>query len=90
MRRHAARCRACAAYAAQYRAAVDAVRTFTEWDDLDFEEALDPPLLVAIADGTFGSMKRPATKGKGLDGVVRKADGYDNPATTMLEEGATR
>ena len=27
---------------------------------------------------------------KGLEGVVRKADGYDNPATTMLEEGATR
>ena len=40
------------------------------------------PLLAAIADGTFGSMKRPPTKGKGLDGVVVKADGYDNPATT--------
>ena len=48
------------------------------------------PLLAAIADGTFGSMKRPPTKGKGLDGVVVKADGYDNPATTLLEEGATR
>ena len=35
-------------------------------------------------------MKRPPTKGKGLDGVVAKADGYDNPATTLLEEGATR
>ena len=34
--------------------------------------------------------ERPPTKGKGLDGVVRKADGYDNPATTLLEEGATR
>ncbi|NHA68333.1 lysine 5,6-aminomutase subunit alpha [Phycicoccus flavus] len=48
------------------------------------------PLLAAIADGTFGAMKRPAAKGKGLDGVVVKADGYDNPATTLLEEGATR
>src|SRR6188472_14103 len=48
------------------------------------------PLLAAIADGTFGSMKRPPSKGKGLDGVVVKADGYDNPATTLLEEGATR
>ena len=48
------------------------------------------PMLAAIADGTFGSMKRPPTKGKGLDGVVVKADGYDNPATTLLEEGATR
>ena len=27
---------------------------------------------------------------KGLDGVVVKADGYDNPATSLLEEGATR
>ncbi|MFL6176111.1 MAG: lysine 5,6-aminomutase subunit alpha [Ornithinibacter sp.] len=48
------------------------------------------PLLAAIADGTFGSMKRPPTKGKGLDGVAAKADDYDNPATTLLEEGATR
>ena len=56
----------------------------------DSDPAGDAPLLAAIADGTFGSMKRPATKGKGLEGVVRKADGYDNPATTMLEEGATR
>jgi beta-lysine 5,6-aminomutase alpha subunit len=47
------------------------------------------PLLEAIADGTFGAMKRPPTKGKGLDGVVVKADGYDNPAVTLLEEGST-
>ncbi len=56
----------------------------------DSDSAGDPPLLSAIADGTFGSMKRPPTKGKGLDGVVAKADGYDNPATTLLEDGATR
>ena len=56
----------------------------------DADAAGDPPLLAAIADGTFGSMKRPPTKGKGLDGVVRKAEGYDNPATTLLEEGARR
>ena len=56
----------------------------------DADSAGDPPLLSAIADGTFGSMKRPPTKGKGLDGVVLKADDYDNPASTMLEEGATR
>ena len=56
----------------------------------DSDPGGDPPLLAAIADGTFGSMKRPPTKGKGLDGVVPKADAYDNPATTMLEEGATR
>ena len=48
------------------------------------------PLLEAIADGTFGLMKRPANAGKGLDGVVVRADGYDNPATTLLETGETR
>ncbi len=47
-------------------------------------------LLNAIADGTFGLMKRPADHGKGLEGVVTKAPGYDNPAVTLLETGATR
>src|SRR5439155_9665570 len=47
---------------------------------------VDDTLLEAIADGTFGIMKRPATGGKGLDGVARKADGYYNPATEILEE----
>jgi beta-lysine 5,6-aminomutase alpha subunit len=42
-------------------------------------------LLEAIADGTFGIMKRPATGGKGLDGVAAHADGYYNPATDILE-----
>jgi beta-lysine 5,6-aminomutase alpha subunit len=48
------------------------------------------PLLEAIADGTFGLMKRPADAGKGLDGVVARAPGYDNPATTLLETGESR
>ncbi len=43
------------------------------------------PLLAAIGDGTFGLMKRPAHKGKGLDGVVERAADYDNPATTALD-----
>lgn len=42
-------------------------------------------LLDAIADGTFGLMKRPADKGRGLDGVARKAADYHNPATEILE-----
>jgi beta-lysine 5,6-aminomutase alpha subunit len=45
------------------------------------------PLLDAIGDGTFGLMKRPATAGKGYDGVVRHAPGYLNPATEILEAG---
>jgi beta-lysine 5,6-aminomutase alpha subunit len=30
-------------------------------------------------------MKRPADRGKGLDGVVRTAAGYYNPATDVLD-----
>ncbi len=43
-------------------------------------------LLDAIADGTFGLMKRPADAGKGLEGVAEKARDYYNPATAILEE----
>lgn len=43
-------------------------------------------LLDAIADGTFGLMKRPADAGRGLDGVARKSGAYYNPATDLLEE----
>jgi len=52
------------------------------------ERIVDDGLLEAIADGTFGHMNRPADGGKGLDGVVRRADGYVNPAIDLLE-GAT-
>ncbi|MDX6296206.1 MAG: beta-lysine 5,6-aminomutase alpha subunit, partial [Nocardioidaceae bacterium] len=45
----------------------------------------DEGLLDAIADGTFGLMKRPADAGRGLDGVARKSPEYYNPATEMLE-----
>ncbi len=47
-------------------------------------------LLDAIADGTFGLMKRPADHGKGLEGVVVRSGDYDNPAITLLEEGLSR
>jgi len=43
------------------------------------------PLLEAIGDGTFGLMKRPADRGKGLDGVVRTARDYYNPVTDILD-----
>jgi beta-lysine 5,6-aminomutase alpha subunit len=46
----------------------------------------DNGLLDAIADGTFGLMKRPADAGRGLEGVARKAPDYFNPATDLLEE----
>ena len=51
------------------------------------ERIVDHPhgLLDAIADGTFGLMKRPADAGRGLEGVALKAEGYYNPATEMLE-----
>src|SRR5215469_8938249 len=40
-------------------------------------------LLRAIAEGTFGLMKRPPEGGKGADGVIAKADGYHNPAADL-------
>jgi len=49
------------------------------------DEGADVPLLNAIADGTFGFMKRPPDGGKGLDGVAHTADDYYNPATEILE-----
>jgi beta-lysine 5,6-aminomutase alpha subunit len=54
------------------------------------ERIVDDTMLEAIADGTFGLMKRPADAGKGLDGVAQRAPGYVNPAIDLLEEGATR
>ena len=49
------------------------------------ERIVDDGLLTAIAEGTFGIMKRPADRGKGLDGVVPRADDYYNPAIEILE-----
>ena len=43
-------------------------------------------LLDAIADGTFGLMRRPADGGRGLEGVARRSESYYNPATELLEE----
>ncbi len=54
------------------------------------ERITDDGLLNAIADGTFGITKRPADRGKGLDGVIVKADGYDNPAVTLMEADLAR
>jgi len=48
---------------------------------------VDHGLLNAIADGTFGLMRRPADAGKGLDGVAKKSGAYYNPATELLEAG---
>jgi beta-lysine 5,6-aminomutase alpha subunit len=50
---------------------------------------VDDGLLNAIADGTFGIMKRPADGGRGLDGVAKRADGYWNPAAEILDRDAT-
>ena len=47
----------------------------------------DEGLFEAIADGTFGVTRRPADGGKGLDGVVARADGYLNPVADLLDAG---
>ncbi|RJL35383.1 lysine 5,6-aminomutase subunit alpha TIM-barrel domain-containing protein [Bailinhaonella thermotolerans] len=44
----------------------------------------DEGLLAAIAEGAFGVTRRPADGGKGLDGVVERAEGYLNPAEEIL------
>jgi beta-lysine 5,6-aminomutase alpha subunit len=51
------------------------------------ERIIDHPngLLDAIADGTFGLMKRPADAGRGLDGVAEKSERYYNPAGELLQ-----
>ncbi|KUL31950.1 lysine 5,6-aminomutase subunit alpha [Actinoplanes awajinensis] len=49
------------------------------------ERIVDDTLMEAIADGTFGLMKRPATRGKGLDGVAKQDADYYNPVTEALE-----
>ncbi|MFG2040258.1 lysine 5,6-aminomutase subunit alpha TIM-barrel domain-containing protein [Dactylosporangium sp. NPDC048998] len=50
------------------------------------ERIVDEGLLAAIADGTFGIMRRPADRGKGLDGVAKREPGYWNPAEVLLTE----
>jgi len=54
------------------------------------ERIVEDGLLRAIAEGTFGLMRRPPEGGKGYDGVVAKADDYCNPAVELLEEGTRR
>jgi beta-lysine 5,6-aminomutase alpha subunit len=49
------------------------------------ERIVDDGLLNAIADGTFGIMKRPADRGRGLDGVATQEPDYYNPATELLD-----
>jgi beta-lysine 5,6-aminomutase alpha subunit len=60
-------------------------RVLAETVDL-LERVCDTSLLTAIAEGTFGVTRRPADRGRGLEGVVRQADGYYNPVTEILEE----
>jgi beta-lysine 5,6-aminomutase alpha subunit len=48
------------------------------------ERIVDDTLMDAIADGTFGLMKRPADRGKGLDGVAKQEADYYNPVTEEL------
>ena len=62
-----------------HRVLADAVRLL--------ERIVDQGLLQAIAEGTFGIMKRPPDRGKGLEGVARHEPDYYNPATELLEAG---
>jgi beta-lysine 5,6-aminomutase alpha subunit len=83
---------ACAGLAEDFRPAADgfvatrARQVLAEAVDL-LERIADDGLFEAIADGTFGVTRRPADGGRGLEGVVRQADGYLNPARELLEPG---
>ncbi len=50
------------------------------------ERISDDGLLNAIAEGTFGIMRRPADGGRGLGGVAERADDYFNPASEALDK----
>jgi beta-lysine 5,6-aminomutase alpha subunit len=63
-----------------------AARVLGEAVDL-LDRIVDDTLLEAIADGTFGIMKRPADRGKGLDGVAAHEPDYYNPVTEVLDDG---
>ncbi|MDR6979086.1 threonine dehydrogenase-like Zn-dependent dehydrogenase [Streptomyces sp. 3330] len=52
------------------------------------ERLCDRGLLDAIAEGTFGGMRRPVDGGRGRDGVAERAPGYRNPAVELLEAPA--
>ena len=49
------------------------------------ERVADDGLLDSIGAGVFGVTKRPATGGRGLDGVARHEPDYYNPVTEILE-----
>jgi beta-lysine 5,6-aminomutase alpha subunit len=66
--------------------AIDLLQTIVDDTGSSPGRTVGGPLLNAIADGTFGIMKRPPNRGKGLDGVAKQEDGYFNPATEILSE----
>ncbi|AZR74067.1 D-lysine 5,6-aminomutase subunit alpha [Anoxybacter fermentans] len=51
------------------------------------EEIAEMGLVRAIEKGMFADIKRSLTGGKGLDGVVKKADRYYNPFFSLLKGG---
>jgi beta-lysine 5,6-aminomutase alpha subunit len=81
---------ACAGLAEDFRPTSDgfiakrARQVLGEAVDL-LERVADDGLFDAIAAGTFGVTRRPVDGGRGLEGVVRRADGYLNPAQELLE-----
>jgi len=46
----------------------------------------DQSLFKALEQGVFADIKRSATGGKGLEGVILKNSAYFNPVLTRLKE----
>lgn len=60
--------------------------TVLEEATLFLERVASEGLLDAMAKGEFADIKRTENGGKGLDGVLRKADGYFNPFLEKMKE----
>jgi beta-lysine 5,6-aminomutase alpha subunit len=52
------------------------------------ERIADVGLFDAIADGVFGDVSRPADGGRGVEGIVETEEGYFNPVSELMREGA--
>lgn len=53
------------------------------------EEVEGTGILTALAEGKFAETKRPADKGKGIEGVIEKSPDYQNPIFEELERRLT-
>ncbi len=49
------------------------------------ERIADHGMFAAIEDGTFGDVRRPVDRGRGIDGIVTIDEGYLNPMVALMQ-----